>query len=201
VRFARFGKGLPDRDRALLAAQFDVAAMLLGLGKKDEAQIIYARIARNADEYGAKDLGALAQLRSAWIDYRTGQERQAKPVIERVAASTDPALKQPRFAALVMLSRIRRETGQPDDTDQLIKALADGGYERQTLLWAPAIESEPGGDGAARTPRQANYNSQLLMTSGENFEKKWVDIGFWVKPDGKRRGAGGAPQQRLAGLD
>lgn len=176
-------RGLDDGHLAVIAARFDVAEMLVRLGRADEAGLVYAGIERDAARAGARDLAASAELRQAWLVYRKVKSPVSIRRIEKIAASTDPALRNSRLSALVLLARVDRERGKGDGPDRLLKALAEAGVRKPTLLWAPPVDAPYTFDGK-QGRGGLSHNVQGLAVATDRFEKTWADIGFWVKPDG-----------------
>jgi hypothetical protein len=173
-------KGLDENHLTVLTARFEVAEMNARLAKFDEASSAYRAIESDAAKAGARDLAATARLRRAWLDYRQYKSSRYLGPLEELAASSDPALKSSRLAALVLLARVDREKGKSAGSDRLMKALAEARINKPTLLYAPPVEIPQVGD-----PITASYNDQTMSAPSESFEKTWADIGFWVKPDGK----------------
>ncbi|MGZ8287028.1 MAG: hypothetical protein ACXW27_13795 [Allosphingosinicella sp.] len=176
-------KGLDDDDPTVLTARFEVAGMLTRLGRADEAGLAYGGIAKDAAEAGMRDLAASAKLRQAWLVYRKLKTSGALVPIEKIAESRDPALQGSRLSALVLLARVDRERGKPEGSERLLKALADAGVKKPTLLWAPPVDAPFLYDGK-QGPGGLSHNSRGLSVATDRFEKTWADVGFWVKADG-----------------
>lgn len=172
-------KGLDKNDPTVLTARFDVAAMLAALNDPEGAARAYREIADDAARLGARDLAATAELREAWLTYRKFKLPKSLETIERIAGSTDAQLRSSRLAALVVLARLDRERGRTEGPERLLKALAEAGVRKPTLLWAPPVNVPEAYEG-----RRPTYNNQTLSTATEVFDKTWADVGFWVKPDG-----------------
>lgn len=173
-------KGLDEDHLTVLTARFEVAEMHARLARFDEASSAYRAIESDAAKAGARDLAATARLRRAWLDYRQYKSSKYLEPLEELARTTGPELKGARLAALVLLARADREEGRSAGSDRLMKALAEARLNRPTLLYAPPVEIPQVGD-----PITASYNDQTMSAPSENFDKRWADVGFWVKPDGK----------------
>jgi len=176
-------KGLDDKDLTVLTARFEVADMLTRLGRADEASLVYGDIAKDSARAGQPDLAASAELRQAWLIYRRLKTSSALEPIEKIAASTDPALKNSRLGALVLLARVDRERGRPEGPERLLKALADAGVKKPTLLWAPPVDAPYLYDGK-QGRGGLSHSAMSLGVATDRFEKTWADVGFWVKADG-----------------
>lgn len=176
--------GLPDNDPKVVAGRFEVAAMQLSLGKLRLARETYGGIADQAEKIGRGDLSRIAKLRVAWIDFLLGDEGGARNKLRKMAVDQAPEARVSRISALVLLSRMDREKGKAGDTDQLIAELKRAKLDKPVLLYSPPMQLK-------RSPIQdeAEIGSVLRLSAMDTFEDKWVDVGFWVEPDGRVREA------------
>lgn len=174
--------GLPADDPRVVAARFEVGGMQLALGKNRLARDTYDEVADKAESIGRGDLARLARLRVAWIDYLEGDKNGGRAKLRKMAADPAPEAKVSRIAALVLLSRLDRAEGRADGTDALIGQLKQAGLDKPVLLYSPPIDLK-------RSPIQEEGESgnPLRLIAMDTFEKKWVDVGFWVEPDGRVR--------------
>ena len=176
--------GLPDNDPKVVAGRFEVAAMQLNLGKLRLARDTYGEIAGQAAKIGRGDLARIAKLRVAWIDFLLGDESGARNKLQKMAADDAPEARVSRISALVLLSRMAREKGKDGNTDQLIAELKKAKLDKPVLLYSPPMQLK-------RSPIQdeAEVGSVLRLWATDTFDDKWVDVGFWVDPDGRVREA------------
>ena len=176
--------GLPNDDQRVVAARFEVAAMQLSLGKVRLARDTYGEVAEQAGKIGRGDLARIALIRVAWIDYLLGDEGGARDKLKQMAADRAPEARVSRISALVLLSRMDRSKGKESYTDQLISELKEAKLDKPVLLYAPPMELK-------RSPIQEEreVTSTLRLWATDTFEDKWVDVGFWVDPDGRVREA------------
>ncbi len=174
--------GLPDDDPRVVGARFEVAAMQLSLGKPRLARNTYQEIAGQADRIGRGDLAKLARLRVAWIDYLDGDRDGGRVTLRKLSTDPAPDAKISRIAALVLLSRIDRSEGRKSDTDALIAELKQARLDSPVLLYAPPVELR-------RSPirEEGEAGNTLRLMAMDTFEKKWIDVGFWVEADGRVR--------------
>lgn len=174
--------GLPDNDPKVIAARFEVAAMQLSIGKTRLARDTYQEIAGQADKIGRGDLARLARLRSAWLDYVEGDRIGGRTKLQNMAVDTAPEARVSRIASLVLLARIDRAENRKDDTDSLIAQLKQAKLDKPVLLYSPPIDLK-------RSPIQeeGETGSTLRLTAMDTFDKKWIDVGFWVEADGRVR--------------
>ena len=174
--------GLPDDNPEVVAGRFEVAAMQWNIGQYRLARDSYDAIAGQARRIGRLDLARLAQLRIAWMDFLLGDRHGATQQLKRIAADRTPETRVARISATILLSRIDRAAGKPTNTDALIAELREAKLDKPVLLHAPPIKLN-------RSPSQEQGEAGNVnrLTPTESFEKKWIDVGFWVEPDGRVR--------------
>lgn len=170
-------EGLAAGDPRLVGAHLEVGDMLVSMGQARRARLAYDQMERDALKIDRRDLAALARLRVAWIDYLEGRHANAMRKLRLIAASTDARERTPRLAAMVLLARIDRKDGKFEASEALIRELAMHRPKQPMLLYTPPLQlaSAASRDGGSVTARMAT----------DSFEDRWVDIGFWVKPDGR----------------
>jgi hypothetical protein len=116
--------------------------------------------------------------------------------LAKMAADRSPNAKLGRVAAMVLLARLDRETGNGQTSSALIEEMRSLHMRQPLLLFAPNVDlgwrfDENGGatpnvdpaSGGIAPMVEAGSTTRLLAT--DNFEDRWIDVGFWVSPDGK----------------
>lgn len=171
-------KGIPEQDYRHFGARLEIAAMTASVKGPAAAKIVYAKLAGDAREAGRGDIAALAELRSIWLDYLVFPAGDAKRKLAALAQSPDPAARASAMAARVLLARIGRNEGREDATDALIKEMAALNLKTPTLLYSPRWE-------LAQQAREADTGSDLTRMATGTFDDKWIDVGYWVQPDGR----------------
>ncbi|HEX8412286.1 MAG TPA: hypothetical protein VF637_00160, partial [Sphingomicrobium sp.] len=81
---------------------------------------------------------------------------------------------------------LRLAAGQNDDTriDQLVRAIGHDGVIRPALIWAPPYE--PTAIAAAQDAAAKNGLANPISAGSTGVGPiQWVDIGFWIRPDGR----------------
>ena len=182
-QFSTFGirralkQGLPGEDPRLVGANIEIADMLVSTGRPELARQTYATAEKDALKIGRRDLAATARMRSAWIDHLQDDNYNAKRKLRLIAASTDPMERVPRLAAKLLLARLDRRDGRFDDSDALIIEVAALNLKQPVLLHSPSFDFVAQNNGVT--------SSIAVQTSTDTFDDKWIDVGFWVKPDGR----------------
>lgn len=172
--------GLPDSDPRLVGADIEVAQMLAATGRDVLSRQKFNEAARDAEKIGRPDLAAAARLRLAYLELIAGDQVGGRRALEKIAAATDPKTRGSRLAAMLILAQDERKRGKPDRTEAVLAELKSAGLRQPVLVFAPEIKliaRSPVGEGETR--------SGMRAVATDNFEKKWVDVGFWVRPDGR----------------
>lgn len=175
--------GLQDSDPERLRASAHVGDMLATLGKYREADRHYASAGRTARKAGQAKMEFAMNLRRAWLHHARGDSGIARRDLRALAASTQEA--DLRLVTSILLARLARDLGEPDAITGLIAEIA-----RQKAGTPPTLLFEPpiGSIGPAGSDRDAG--SLPAATAAERRSSDygsllWVDIGFWLRPDGR----------------
>jgi len=179
--------GLSPEDGRLVAADLEVAGMHASLSRLDSARAVYEKAMRDAAKAGRPDLAAIAKLRIAWLSHLNGDRPLARRRLEEIAQDRRPEARAARLSALVLLARFDRLEGKQASSDALIQELRTAGFSKPTLIYAPeirlpqrAMEIDLEGD-----LKYLARNETLRLMPVENFDKRWIDVGFWITPEGR----------------
>ncbi|HYI63722.1 MAG TPA: hypothetical protein VEW71_02435 [Allosphingosinicella sp.] len=193
-------EGIPEEDHRHFTARFELSEHLIRSGNIVSARRELARLAEVARDAGRDDVVALAELRGLWFDYiaaRSGEEgsraQDAQLRLLRFSRLTDPAQRIRAIGAKVLLARIYRNEGNAARADALLAEIGRSGARgtSRPLLHSPpyelVVQQIPPMDGASSIRELIRYNSGYGSTS-DNFERQWIDVGFWVLPNGQVSG-------------
>ena len=172
--------GLPRGDARIVGADLEVAGMHASLGRFDSARSTYQEAARNAEKIDRPDLAAMARLRMAWLSHLEGDAILTRRKLEEIAADRRPETRIARLSAMVLLARLDRKQGRMESSDALIDELRGAGFETPVLLFAPEIRL----NSRARVAEGETVSVTRLMAT-ENYDDRWIDVGFWVTPEGR----------------
>ena len=163
-------------------AEMEVGDMLLSRGEGREADRTYAAGEARASAAGAPKLAAAFTLRRAWVDYLGNNKEGAKRRLDALAAEApSPSVAT---AARVLRARIARREGDEALSDRLIAAV-----EAQPAA-APVLIHQPDMADLVRDPRRfgndplRDINAATAARSSDLTSIEWVDVGFWIRPDG-----------------
>lgn len=166
-----------------LVAEARLADWQYRVGQKVDAEARYADIVRVATVNGLQPVANSAVLRRAMALNALGRRSESVALLEGLAARTDPQSADARRAALAMASRQAFEAGDLAAADAFSGRLAAiAGTVEPLLVSSPpmprpgALTSVPLGD-LLNADRGANGSALVGL--------RWVDVGFWIKPDGQ----------------
>lgn len=171
--------GLPDDDPRLIGADLEIAHMLAATGYYAMAAKRYGAAARDAVRIGRRGLAAGARLRLAYLDFLSSDPASGRRALQALALSTKPQERASRIGAMVILAQDDRKRGSPDRTDDLLSELRKAGLAQPALLFAPEVKV------AGTSPRDGEVRSGIRSVGSDDYQGRWVDIGFWVRPDGR----------------
>lgn len=197
----------PADDAKVLSAQLEIADARLKLGYPDNALAIYNDVEKSALQAGQNQIATLARLRALLLTYAIGDDKAYMPDMKRarvglaeLVAKPLPGAEDFTLVAEVALARIDRKEGRGGSTEAILRRLVEKGADRPILLSAQAIQlpKNPYGErtntgqdaplnvGASRSNGASLPPPQNVLTQlPRNFEDRWIDVGFWVAPDGR----------------
>jgi hypothetical protein len=195
---------LPADDARAMVAQIEVGESRAKLGYPKEAVRIFSDISKSADAAGHSRVAAYALLRRLLIEYDMAKETDAFAEKKRALAGLRKLADNPRagaedlaMAAEVSLARIDRTAGKSDSTAAIIKRFAEkGGATRPILLAAEPVRL-PTAVNLKTGTQQLDarvidmgikgtkvFGSTALPLLPGIAEDRWIDIGFWINPNG-----------------
>ena len=172
--------GLPATDGRVLAQRIEVADADARLRREDSALDQYLAIAADAKTAGLPVVEGYARLRrvvllSAMSQYDGGYLRDVKKAVSWF--DDRPDLAAFRAAAELMSARAAVKKGDASQVEALIARYGRTSKTPQ-LLYAPV-------DVQQDSLRSQNASTQLGKLAMDNFDDQWIDISFWVTPEGK----------------
>lgn len=183
--------GLPREDNRHFTARFEIAEMQMLSGNFAGARRELARLGRAARDAGRADVVTMAELRDLWYELIAFPDSDARDRLLRWSRLTAPADRMRATGAKLMLARVYRAEGEAARADALLAEIGRGGASaRRHLLNSPPYQFSQqemrleGDQDVATGIAFGNVTNRLT----ENYEDKWIDVGFWVGPDGRVSG-------------
>lgn len=187
--------GIPEEDHRHFTARFEIADLQMTMGNPNRARGALAELIRIARAAGREDVATLAELRTLWFDYAVDAYGDAKPRLIAMTRLTGPADRMRALGARLLLARIYRTEGDAARADALLAEVGRGSGARH-LISAPSYqlqmrETQNIGEIAATSDMSGDTlmaYSNASSRAPDNFQDKWIDVGFWVMPDGRVSG-------------
>ncbi len=187
--------GIQQEDYRHFTARLEIADLQMAMGNATRARRELAELARVARASGREDVAIMAGLRTIWFDYIVDRYGDAQSRLIEMSRSTDPGRRLQATGAKVLLARIYRAEGDTRRADALLAEIGRGSSAQRRLISSPPyvlqaqevanamemVASAGGPIGQASVIGLGN----TLHRMPDNFRDKWIDVGFWVMPDGR----------------
>ena len=185
--------GLPADDYRLLGARVELADAYAKSRSIDQALDIYRDVASRARALALPGVEGYARLREAVLLEAlneaniSGYGDALRHAVDSLIADKNSQLAAYAFGARLIKARNAARRGNAAAIDQLIADYrrTAPASTRTILLYSPPIEQNP-----ASAARQARSGETLNQMAMDDFDNQWVDISFWVAPDGHVTDAG-----------
>jgi hypothetical protein len=180
--------GIPQEDHRHFTARLEIAEIQMMSGNFAGAQRELTRLARVARAAGREDVAIIAELRDRWYELIAApRSTSAMSDLIEWSRRTEPAQRMRAIGARLLLARVYRSEGDTARADALLAEI--GRTTRMSagrrLLSAPRYQllqydvNRSEGD----VP-----SGNVLNRVTENYEGKWIDVGFWILPNGRVSG-------------
>lgn len=181
--------GIAREDYRHFTARLELADMLMMMGRLPEAKRELRELAEIARTNGRPDVATMAALRGHWYDYLADPRGPTRARLTAMMQSNDPAHRMEAIGARILLSRIYRANGDTARADALLAELGRGPSSRRRLIHAPTYQLTQGLHSDSENDLEDAFGrTDLRRQIPPNYEGKWIDVGFWVQPDGRVEG-------------
>ena len=175
--------GIPVQDHRHLQAKMEIAAMTAKTEGPDRGARAYRAVAEDARAMGREDIAGMAEIRAAIQVYKLAPEA-GKPQVAKLMGSRDPFTS--KYATLFYATILRSEKKDAEADALVRQALA--GLKKPVLIYSPPYElAEQELGSVAKVPGDGAdlAEANVLRRPNRNFEKMWIDVSYFVQPDGK----------------
>jgi hypothetical protein len=183
--------GIPREDHRHFTARFEIAETQMLSGNFPGARRELGRLIQAARAAGRLDVVTIAELRDLWYEMIAFPASDARGRLIRWSRLTAPADRMRATGAKLMLARVYRSDGDIARADALLAEIGRGGASAQRrLLHSPPYQlaqQEMRLEGDQDLLTGVAFGNTLNRVT-ENYEDKWIDVGFWVGPDGRVSG-------------
>jgi tetratricopeptide (TPR) repeat protein len=180
--------GIPTEDHRHFTARFEIAEMQMMSGNFAGARRELARLARMARAAGREDVAVTAELRDRWYELVAFPQGGTVGELTEWSRRTAPAERMRTIGARIVLARFYRGEGDTARADALLAEIGQQSRTtaRRRLLSAPRYQLY---QEELRPPDDADIDEMLRFSNAlkrvtENYEGKWIDVGFWILPNG-----------------
>ncbi len=175
---------LPPDDPAVLAAAFATGDMWAQLGNARSAELSYHAVERQALQHGNTILALQAVLRRVGLANAHGDTAGAARLMTEAEARPDASDPTLRTAMQVVRLRLAAKRADDGQVDRLVRAIGHDASTRPVLIWAPPYK--PTAEMAAKINTAKFDVIDPIPTRPSDYGPiQWVDIGFWIRPDGR----------------
>ncbi|HTU11463.1 MAG TPA: hypothetical protein VMG08_11265 [Allosphingosinicella sp.] len=190
--------GIPTEDHRHFTARFEIAEMQMLSGSFNGAQRALGRLIEAARAAGREDVVIMAELRELSYELMAVPGGgDARWRLEQWASLEGDANRLRATGARLTLARLYRNQGNIARSDELFAQVArtSAAGTRRRLLFSPRFQLAQQLRLEWEDPLDPVWISPHRQLP-DNMENGWIDVGFWVGPDGRvseveilRRGA------------
>lgn len=174
---------LPADDGAVLSATTALGDMWIKLNNYRQAESAYQEIEREALGSGRADAAMLAGMKRVWLAAamkKTGEVERMMTELEQ-----RPIAQQPGYKSALQVLRLRLAAQGEDDAaiTKLTGQIAQGENQAPVLIWSPPYGRNAIAD-ANTHARSFGEADPVQVRSSDLASIQWIDVGFWIRPDG-----------------
>jgi hypothetical protein len=178
-------EGLPEEDYRHFTARLEISELLMQSGNYNSARRQLEDLQRVARAAGREDVATMAELRMLWFENMAHPRSDASRRLLDISRDTTNRLRA--TGAKLLLARIYRQQNRAEEADALLAEIGRsyGGRGRRQLISAPRYQLQVTDPTLISDDfGEAFPSGNVLNRLSDNFEDKWIDVGFWVLPDG-----------------
>ena len=178
-------EGLPEEDYRHFTARLEISELLMQSGNYNSARRQLEDLQRVARASGREDVATMAELRMLWFENMAHPRSDASRRLRDISNDTTNRLRA--TGAKLLLARIYRAQNRTAEADALLAEIGRsyGGRGRRQLISAPRYTLQVTDPSLLSDDFGQMFPSgNVLSRLSDNFEDKWIDVGFWVLPNG-----------------
>jgi len=181
-------ENLPADDVAVLAASTALGDMWIKLRNYQQADITYRGIEDQALAQGWAHPAIMAGMKRAWLAAAQGKRREAARMLDELERR--PIAQQPGYRTALRVLRLRLAVRDGDDAaiTRLAEAIGAEQGAVPILIWQPPY---PASAEAVDIGAVQGLNGIAMRPGGSTdiAAIQWIDVGFWIRPDGRTEDA------------
>jgi tetratricopeptide (TPR) repeat protein len=175
---------LPADDVAVQASATALGDMWIKLGRYRQAESTFRGIEEQALAEGQAYPAMMAGMKRVWLAGALGKMREARAMLD--ALEQRQIAQEPGFRTALRVVRLRLAVRAGDEAEitRLAGTIAADKDTPPILIWQPPYPSDAIAE-ANNNARAFGWGDVLPVRSSDVASIQWVDVGFWVRPDGR----------------
>jgi hypothetical protein len=175
---------LPAGDPAVTAASVALGDMWITLRNYRQADITFREVENDNLRTGQERGAMLAGMKRVWLIAAMGEPARALRMLDQLEAR--PLASDAAFRTALRVVRIRIAARGADDEEmaKLAGDLRQGQGAGPVLIWAPPYEPDAA-DAANADARRFGAPDVVRTAASDVDGVQWIDVGFWIRPDGR----------------
>ncbi|MCI4588753.1 hypothetical protein MOK15_01345 [Sphingobium sp. BYY-5] len=175
---------LPPDDVAVLSATTALGDMWIKLRNYRQAESTYRGIEQAALADGRAYAAMMAGMKRVWLAAAMDKPREANQMLNELERR--PIAQEPGFRTALRVVRLRIAARGGDDgaITRLVGEIAEDQDTGPILIWAPPYASNAAADANAQA-RSFGAPDPVPVRSSDLASIQWIDVGFWIRPDGR----------------
>jgi hypothetical protein len=127
----------------------------------------------------------MARIRAAGVARRDVPSSGARHLLADMAGSTSPDTRLASLLAKLWQARVAREKGRIEEADRIIREITPPDLVKPILVYSPPYQLNVQEMQSADPGRITAGEGNPARGFAGNFDNMWIDVGFWVQPDGR----------------
>ncbi len=174
---------LPADDVAVQASATALGDMWIKLGRYRQAESTFRGIEEQALAEGQAYPAMMAGMKRVWLAGALGKMRDARAMLD--ALERRPIAQEPGFRTALRVVRLRLAVRAGDDAEitRLAGTIGTDQGGPPVLIWQPSYPGSAAVE-ANNSARTFDLVDAVPVNSSDLASIQWVDVGFWIRPDG-----------------
>jgi len=167
--------GIPQEDHRHFTARLEIVQMEMRAGNRNGVRRELRELIAAAKRAGRDDVVRQAKMRELHFEFILTPYGLPERRLLDLAESKDPAKTFESVSARLFLARVYRGKGDTARSDALLAGIPRSDSSRRALLYAPPI----------RLTMAEAAPQTLPSMDVDNFEDAWIDVAYWIQPNGR----------------
>ena len=174
---------LPADDVAVQASATALGDMWIKLGRYRQAESTFRGMEEQALAEGQAYPAMMAGMKRVWLAGALGKVREANMMLD--ALERRPIAREPGFRTALRVVRLRLAVRAGDDAEitRLAGMIGTDQGGPPVLIWQPSYPGSAAVE-ANNSARTFDLVDAVPINSSDLASIQWVDVGFWIRPDG-----------------